>query len=459
MLTSIVMLTYNKLAHTQTCIDSIREYTPADSYELIVVDNHSTDGTIEWLQQQADIRAIFNSTNLGFPKGCNQGIEIANGDSVLLLNNDTIVTENWLSNLTTCLFSSSDIGAVGAVTNNCSYSQSVPVNYQCTEDMHKFAAQFNRSDPAKWEERLKLVGFCMLIKKSVIDEIGLLDEGFTPGNYEDDDYSLRIRLAGYKLMLCTDTFIHHFGSISFKEDNNFYSQLLRDNAKKFETKWGFNPIYCTFMRNEIVTMLDAIPGRTMRVLDIGCACGGTLLKIKHAFKDVELYGIELNEKSAVSASLFAQVSIGDVEQFELDYPELFFDYIIMADVLEHMSDPWKVLKKIRKHLRADGKLIASIPNVMHFSVIRDMINGCWSYQDEGILDRTHLRFFTSHEISKILEETGFQDIILNFTTIPANESDAKFINKLAEITNPNFISQYLSYQYLVKASKSSLPDD
>ncbi|QJW48674.1 glycosyltransferase family 2 protein [bacterium BFN5] len=132
MLTSIVMLTYNKLAHTQTCIDSIREFTPADSYELIVVDNHSTDGTIEWLQQQADIRTIFNSTNQGFPKGCNQGIEMAKGDSILLLNNDTIVTQNWLSNLTTCLFSSSDIGAVGALTNNCSYSQAIPAIYAGT---------------------------------------------------------------------------------------------------------------------------------------------------------------------------------------------------------------------------------------------------------------------------------------------------------------------------------------
>lgn len=459
MLTSIVMLTYNKLAHTQTCIDSIREFTPADSYELIIVDNHSTDGTIEWLQQQTDIRTILNSTNQGFPKGCNQGIEMAKGDSILLLNNDTIVTQNWLSNLTTCLFSSPDIGAVGAVTNNCSYSQAIPAIYQCTEEMHKFAAEFNHSDPDKWEERLKLVGFCMLIKKSVIDEIGLLDEAFTPGNYEDDDYSLRIRLAGYKLMLCADTFIHHFGSISFKENNTFYAQLLRDNAKKFEAKWGFNPIYSTFMRNEIVTMLEAVPDRTMRVLDIGCACGGTLLKIKHVFKDVDLYGIELNEKSAASASLFAQVSAGDVDQLELDYPELFFDYIIMADVLEHMVNPWQVLKKIRKHLRPDGKLIASIPNVMHFSVIRDMLNGLWSYQEEGILDRTHLRFFTSHEISKMLDECGFKDITLTITTISTNESDAKFINALAEITHKDFISQYLSYQYLVRASKRSLPDD
>ncbi len=453
MLTSIVMLTYNKIAHTQTCIESIREYTEQGTYELIVVDNGSTDGTLEWLQQQPDIRAILNTENQGFPKGCNQGIAIANGDSILLLNNDTIVTRNWLPNLTTCLFSSPDIGAVGAVTNNCSYSQSIPVNYQNTPEMQSFAAAYNQSDPAKWEERLKLVGFCMLIKKSVVDEVGLLDEVFTPGNYEDDDYSLRIRLAGYRLMLCTDTFIHHFGSISFKDNNALFAQLLRDNAKKFEDKWGFNPVYSTFMRNEIVAMMDPVSERTMRVLEVGCACGGILLKIKHTFKEVELYGIELNENAARSARLIADVTVGDIEQLQLNYPAEFFDVIIMADVLEHMADPWKILKQLRNYLRSDGKVVASIPNVMHFSVIRDMLNGFWNYQDAGILDRTHLRFFTLHEIGKMFGECGFTNLVFNFTSIPASEGDLKFINDLAEITNKNLISQYMSYQYLVKASK------
>lgn len=457
MLTSIVMLTYNKLAHTQTCIDSIREYTEPGTYELIVVDNHSTDGTVEWLKQQTDIRSIFNAANEGFPRGCNQGMEVAAGDSILLLNNDTIVTANWLSNLVTCLYSSESIGAVGAVTNNCSYSQSIPVNYQCTEAMQKFAAAYNVSDPAKWEERLKLVGFCLLIKKSVINEVGLLDELFSPGNYEDDDYSLRIRLAGYRLILCRDTFIHHFGSISFKADNDLFVRLLRENARKFETKWGFNPNYSTYIRNEIVSMVDAVPDRTMRVLEVGCACGAILLKIKHIVKDVDLYGIELNENAGRSAQLFARVIIGDLEKLEPEYPELFFDYIIMADVLEHMADPWAVLRKIHKYLRPDGKIIASIPNVMHFSVIRDMLNGCWSYQEAGILDRTHLRFFTLKEIGKLFGETGFSCTSVNFTTIPASEADLKFVERLCLITDKSFAGQYTTYQYLIKAIKSAPP--
>ena len=91
-MTSIVILTYNKLNYTKKCIESIRKYTCKESYEIIVVDNASTDGTIEWLKTQSDIITIFNKENLGFPKGCNQGIEIAQGSEILLLNNDVIVT-------------------------------------------------------------------------------------------------------------------------------------------------------------------------------------------------------------------------------------------------------------------------------------------------------------------------------------------------------------------------------
>lgn len=240
-LTSIIVLTYNKLEYNKLCIESIRQYTVPDSYEIIVIDNHSTDGTVEWLQSQQDIKVILNSENAGFPVGCNQGIKAAKGNNILLLNNDTIVTPNWLTNLTKCLYSSSDIGAVGAVTNSCSNFQSIPCEYSSVEEMIRFARQVNHSNPELWEERARLVGYCMLIKTEIINEIGLFDEAFSPGNYEDDDYCLRIRKAGYRLVLCRDTFIHHFGSVSFREQANQYNSLLEVNRRKFAAKWGLPP--------------------------------------------------------------------------------------------------------------------------------------------------------------------------------------------------------------------------
>lgn len=242
MKTSIIILTYNGLRYSKKCMESIRKYTEKD-YEIIVIDNNSNDGTKNWLKMQKDIKVVYNKENLGFPKGCNQGINVASGDDVLLLNNDVIVTYNWLRNLRMCLYSSKQIGAVGPVTNRCSNGQSINIKHNSISGMLKWCERYNKSNYCKWQQKDRLVGFCLLIKKEVINKIGLLDERFSPGNYEDDDYSLRIRKAGYKLVLCKDTFIYHYGGVSFSTCD--YLKILQINKSKFEDKWGskYNEIF------------------------------------------------------------------------------------------------------------------------------------------------------------------------------------------------------------------------
>ena len=113
---SIILISYNQLAYTKDCLQSIKKYTPKDQYEIIIVDNASDEETKSWLQEQSEIKVIFNEQNVGFPAACNQGIAIANPkNDILLLNNDTIVTSCWLENLSTCLHSQPIIGAAGAV--------------------------------------------------------------------------------------------------------------------------------------------------------------------------------------------------------------------------------------------------------------------------------------------------------------------------------------------------------
>ncbi|MBE6102676.1 MAG: glycosyltransferase [Selenomonas ruminantium] len=246
-MTSIIILSYNTLELTRMCLESIRAHTP-EKYEIIVVDNASADGSLEYLREQADVRLIENKENMGFPKGCNQGLAMAEGDSLLLLNSDTVVTERWLENLKKGLYSDEKVGAVSCLANYVSNGQQIPVAYGTDmEAMQAFAANLNHSDPAKWEERSHLVGFCYLIKREVYEVVGGLDERFTPGNFEDNDYSLRVLEHGYKLLLLRDTFIHHWGSSSFKKveerikkeerDGQSFSELNRVNMQKFFEKW------------------------------------------------------------------------------------------------------------------------------------------------------------------------------------------------------------------------------
>ncbi len=237
MKTSIIILSYNQVDYTLACIESIKENTRED-YEIIVVDNNSSVETVSALESVDNIILIKNSQNRGFPGGCNDGIMAATGDNILLLNNDTIVTENWLTNLLAALYSSDKIGAVGPVSNSCSNFQSIPCSYGSLDEMFSFAKEYNKSNKDLWEKRNRLIGFALLIKKDVLDKVGLLDERFFPGNFEDDDLSLRIRLAGYDLVLCKDTFIHHFGSVSFTEESsNRFGKTLSINEKKFLDKW------------------------------------------------------------------------------------------------------------------------------------------------------------------------------------------------------------------------------
>ena len=250
--TSIIILSYNTLEMLQLCIRSIREHTEAQTYEIIVVDNASKDGSAAWLKEQEDLRCIYNEENQGFPKGCNQGLSIAEGTELLLLNSDVIVTKNWLENLRRALCSSPRVGAVSCVTNYCSNNQQIEVTYKSIEEMQAFAADYNRTDPTLWEKRTTLVGFCYLFKREVFERVGFLDERFSPGNFEDDDYSLRILQLGYDLLVCRDTFIHHFGHASFLKGNSQQeveerrrrtAALLERNRALFMEKWHVPEMY------------------------------------------------------------------------------------------------------------------------------------------------------------------------------------------------------------------------
>ncbi|RII34615.1 methyltransferase domain-containing protein [Clostridium chromiireducens] len=453
---SIIILTYNNLDYTKKCIESIKKFNKINNYEIVIVDNNSTDGTTEWLKQQKDIKYILNTENKGFPTGCNQGIEITETkNDIFLLNNDTVIMPNSIFNLRMGLYSNEKIGATGAVSNHVSYYQQIGQTYDTFEEYMEFAKQNNITNENSYESRLKLVGFAMLIKRNVLDKVGKLDELFTPGNFEDDDLCFRIILEGYKLLLCKDSFIYHAGSVSFGKDPIQFRNTLEMNTKKFEEKWGFNSSYSTFIRQEIIDLIDN-NDKNINVLEVGCACGATLLSIKNKYPNSNIYGIELNESAAKIAGTFADVRAENIENINLSYDEGYFDYIIFADVLEHLYNPEKVLANMKKYLKDDGFILASIPNVMHYSVIKGLINGNWTYEDAGILDKTHIRFFTLNEIGKMFNKLNFKEISVSATSTNISQEDEKFIDNISKLSLIDVKQQFKLYQYIIKARNNTI---
>jgi GT2 family glycosyltransferase len=238
---SIIMLTFNQLAMTRQCVESLTAHTDHD-YELIVVDNGSADGTKEYLEQlaaeRANIKLIFNEKNVGFSKANNQGMRIAKGDYILLLNNDVILVDGWLDRLLLCLDSDPGIGMVGPATNNAVARQVVEqkVNYD-DADIQRFACMQLLNNAGQWFPVHRIIGFCMLVKKEVIEKIGMLDERFGPGGFEDYDFCLRVNQAGYKIMVVSDVFVYHVGGQGYHKNNLDYAKLREQNVQIFIEKW------------------------------------------------------------------------------------------------------------------------------------------------------------------------------------------------------------------------------
>ncbi|HIH96832.1 MAG TPA: glycosyltransferase [Thermoplasmata archaeon] len=254
--TSIIILTHNQLEYTKKCIDSIFKYTK-EPFELIVVDNGSTDGTVGYLKKVKsskskvkdsgyckDIEIIENKENRGFAMGNNQGMAIAKGDYVLLLNNDIVVTQGWLEKMLAKFKEDKKIGIVGPRTNYVVGPQLVPkVTYSDNDmkEMQKFAEKWSCEHAGKSFEMNRVIGFCMLISRGVVEKIGGLDARFGSGNFEDDDFCLRARIAGYKIVVADDVFIHHFGSRTFIGAKIDYHCSMESNWVKFKNKWGISP--------------------------------------------------------------------------------------------------------------------------------------------------------------------------------------------------------------------------
>lgn len=359
-MTSIIILSYNTLPLTRLCIESIRTYTEPGTYEILVVDNASKDGSREWLEGEEDIRLIANEKNEGFPRGCNQGLHIAKGNALLLLNSDTIVTPNWLTNMLTALYSAEDIGAVSCVTNSCSNLQKIPVNYDSLEEMESFAEAYNVSDPAKWFPWKKLVGFCFLMKREAYERVGDLDEAFYPGNYEDDDLSVRLRLAGYDLLLCQDTFIHHFGSASFIKNRTpeeqqqhvqKYNALLERNERYFLEKWKLTKRY-----GAPFTLTPPLsPGMQATIID--CGYGEELCFLHARHPEAVLTGIALSEESArlisprfpIRQAASLEEAIGAVPPGQ--------DFVFLLKPIPEPSEAHRLVLALAPRMKAGGTML------------------------------------------------------------------------------------------------------
>jgi len=258
---SIIILNYNGKNILKKCLESIENKTLYKNYEIIVVDNNSTDDSIKMLQKFfPEIKLIRNPKNYGFAKGNNIGVRevLKHGtDYILLLNNDTEVTENWLKGMIEIANSDERIGIVGPqlilpngnVQKNC-YSY----KYGLTK---KFA-------PDKTQDVDCVSGACMLIKRDLVEKIGLLDERFIL-YFEEVDYSMRTKKAGYRIIYTTEVTVHHHKAATTKKYDWVYKlyhvSRVKLIVKDFPFSWKIVRVSL-----EVFNILKSIKMKKFKVL-------------------------------------------------------------------------------------------------------------------------------------------------------------------------------------------------
>jgi GT2 family glycosyltransferase len=188
--------------------------------------------------QSDRVRVLLNDQNAGFAAANNQALRMATGTYVVLLNNDTVVPRGWLPRMLRHL-EDPQIGLVVAATNFSGNESRIDVPYDTIEEMLPFADQYMREhDGERFDIRVAAM-YCVGMRRDVYETVGLLDEHFAIGMFEDDDYSHRIRLAGFRVICAEDVFVHHIGQASFsKLSREAYEALWKRNQAYFEEKWG-----------------------------------------------------------------------------------------------------------------------------------------------------------------------------------------------------------------------------
>ena len=238
---TIIILTWNGLDYTKRCIESLQERTVFPDYEVVVVDNGSTDGTVEYLRSLSSLRVFENDRNLGFVRGNNRAMAECGGDSdFVLLNNDTeIIQPEWLSRLQATAYSAPEVGVVGARLRRPDGMLQHAGAYMPIETFWGQQIGAGEKDINQFNADAEVEGIvfaCAYIKREVYEQVGPLDEDYF-SYFEDSDYCLNARSHGFKVVCCGSVTVVHHENTSARVNKVSHSDMFLESQKTFRRKW------------------------------------------------------------------------------------------------------------------------------------------------------------------------------------------------------------------------------
>lgn len=420
---SLILFAGTDIARLERCLCSILDYSPAQAYEMIVVE------TTDDVEMDGYLKKLPNIQLVAYDDWClagdmwRRGAELASGTNVVFMQDCVLASRDWLMKMEHILSMKENVGMV-----------------------QPFFA--GRREEAPGDVLYALV-YCFMIRRQALVSVGGFISGYQIGDYGIFDLSARLLKAGWHIWHAEECQLE-FGSLP---EVDYTAEQERHDVQLFREFNGYAWGYTSTVREDMLQMFDyKQPG--MKIMEIGCACGATLMTIKNYNPSACLYGLELSEEAAFVASNFAKVESGDFEVMERADFEGSFDYVLMGDVLEHLFDTDKALSKVYRWLKPGGSLIVSVPNIANITVLAQQLQGGWEYTDAGILDETHVRFFTERTIQKYLQRNGYKVQMVARKSVKYGDMLDALCKELLQLRTVKVTKEDLTnFQIICKAEK------
>lgn len=370
---SVVIIAYNKLDYTKLCVENFLKYMPKDiSYELILVNHGSTDGTKEYFESINPDKQVDIAVN-GGGLSCVQ--RIYEGKYVLGISNDIVITENAVRNMYDCINSDERIAWVVPTTPNVSNLQTVFLPYENVDEMHACAKQNNVQDPYKWEQRNRLCDPIEMIRVDArermhVDTCFYDSDGFA---FPDDRLSCLCRRNGYKMVLVKDAYCHHYGSITIN-DNKAMQELQKKymiGRSNFFASFGVDPwgkgmCYSWYLfQNLTIEKLDKI-----NILGVDCGLGANPLKLKEIYKEkLHVSNVEITNITSEKNYVEDLIGVSDFV-YEIDKKDYLgwnyekYDYIVCQKNWDNVAELCSFMNVVVSTSKRKGNLLIElIPEV------------------------------------------------------------------------------------------------
>lgn len=394
---SVLVVNRDNLDFTTQCIKDLAEQSIG--FELILVDNGSTEaGTLDALSQLKALHPFISDLwvsgyNRSLSEIWNEFSEKGESDLLCFLNNDVRIPTNFLSDTVEVMERESGVGCVVHATNHPLYKVDNELKYNIVE-----SGYFHQG----WDFTMRRQAY------SVIPEQLRF--------YCGDDYVFEgMYKGGWSLAYCLSSPMIHFESRTkrkssmVKQDMKAYEKLGHEYNLQVNTEYSrFYDDDLKYSGNRRPEILDFVPESYSRVLEIGCADGEFSYRCLNG--SAEIWAVEPNEmyieilKSRGFHKVFSQDFFDCIEEL----PDGYFDLVVCNDVIEHMVDHERFLMTVKGKIAQGGTLIGSVPNVRYYKVLRDyLFKGEWEYQESGVMDRTHLRWFTFSSLRASFERNGY----------------------------------------------------